>query len=290
MADPPDGVRPTSTRCGARLGELGSVVVAFSGGADSASWPGSPATRSGPTGPSRSPPCRRRSPPRSGPTAEALAASGACGGRRCETDELADPAYARQRRRALLPLQDRAAWTSSAPLAEADGRHRRARREPRRPRRPPARPAGRGRAGRRRSRWSTPASPRPTSATRRGGSGLRTWDKPAAACLASRVPYGTPVTIGVLDAVARAEAGLRALGFRRAARAPLRRPGPARGAARRPARRSSPAATRSSPRCGRPATATSPSTSRASAPATSTPRSTPDRPPPRRPPRSGLGW
>jgi uncharacterized protein len=44
--------------------------------------------------------------------------------------------------------------------------------------------------------------------------GLRTWDKPAAACLASRVPYGTPVTIGVLDRVARAESGLRALGFR----------------------------------------------------------------------------
>jgi uncharacterized protein len=44
--------------------------------------------------------------------------------------------------------------------------------------------------------------------------GLRTWDKPAAACLASRVPYGTPVTLGVLDRVARAESGLRALGFR----------------------------------------------------------------------------
>jgi uncharacterized protein len=44
--------------------------------------------------------------------------------------------------------------------------------------------------------------------------GLRTWDKPAAACLASRVPYGTPVTLGVLDTVARAESGLRRLGFR----------------------------------------------------------------------------
>jgi pyridinium-3,5-biscarboxylic acid mononucleotide sulfurtransferase len=43
--------------------------------------------------------------------------------------------------------------------------------------------------------------------------GLRTWDKPAAACLASRVPYGTPVTIGVLGQVERAEAALRALGF-----------------------------------------------------------------------------
>lgn len=44
--------------------------------------------------------------------------------------------------------------------------------------------------------------------------GLRTWDKPAAACLASRVPYGTPVTIGVLSGVARAESALRRLGFR----------------------------------------------------------------------------
>jgi pyridinium-3,5-biscarboxylic acid mononucleotide sulfurtransferase len=43
--------------------------------------------------------------------------------------------------------------------------------------------------------------------------GLRTWDKPAAACLASRVAYGTPVTLGVLDSVARAESGLRRLGF-----------------------------------------------------------------------------
>src|SRR3954447_11517131 len=44
--------------------------------------------------------------------------------------------------------------------------------------------------------------------------GLRTWDKPAAACLASRVPYGTPVTLSVLQEVAAAESGLRALGFR----------------------------------------------------------------------------
>lgn len=43
--------------------------------------------------------------------------------------------------------------------------------------------------------------------------GLKTWDKPAAACLASRVPYGTPVTLGTLRSVARAEGALRALGF-----------------------------------------------------------------------------
>ena len=44
--------------------------------------------------------------------------------------------------------------------------------------------------------------------------GLRTAAKPAAPCLASRVPYGTPVTVAVLSSVARAESGLRALGFR----------------------------------------------------------------------------
>jgi uncharacterized protein len=43
--------------------------------------------------------------------------------------------------------------------------------------------------------------------------GLRTWDKPAAACLASRVPYGTTVTLSVLSRVERAEAALHALGF-----------------------------------------------------------------------------
>lgn len=43
--------------------------------------------------------------------------------------------------------------------------------------------------------------------------GLRTWDKPAAACLASRLPYGTPVTLRRLTTVEQAEDGLRRLGF-----------------------------------------------------------------------------
>ncbi len=43
--------------------------------------------------------------------------------------------------------------------------------------------------------------------------GLRTWDKPAAPCLASRLPYGTPVTLGRLRSVEQAEAGLRRMGF-----------------------------------------------------------------------------
>jgi uncharacterized protein len=44
--------------------------------------------------------------------------------------------------------------------------------------------------------------------------GLPTWDKPAMACLSSRIPYGTPVTVEALDQVGAAEAFLRGLGMR----------------------------------------------------------------------------
>jgi pyridinium-3,5-biscarboxylic acid mononucleotide sulfurtransferase len=44
--------------------------------------------------------------------------------------------------------------------------------------------------------------------------GLRVWDKPASACLSSRIEYGHPVTREVLDVVERGENALRALGFR----------------------------------------------------------------------------
>jgi len=44
--------------------------------------------------------------------------------------------------------------------------------------------------------------------------GLPTWDKPAMACLASRLPYGTPITEQALKQVEAAEAFLRSLGIR----------------------------------------------------------------------------
>ena len=44
--------------------------------------------------------------------------------------------------------------------------------------------------------------------------GLPTWDKPAMACLASRLPYGTPITEDALKQVEAAEAFLRSLGIR----------------------------------------------------------------------------
>ncbi len=44
--------------------------------------------------------------------------------------------------------------------------------------------------------------------------GLPTWDRPASACLSSRIPYGTPVTIQNVKTVETGEEELKALGFR----------------------------------------------------------------------------
>lgn len=44
--------------------------------------------------------------------------------------------------------------------------------------------------------------------------GLPTWDKPSLACLASRVSYGTAITVERLDRIAQAESYLRSLGIR----------------------------------------------------------------------------
>ena len=44
--------------------------------------------------------------------------------------------------------------------------------------------------------------------------GLPTWDRPASACLSSRIPYGTPVTVQNVKTVERGEEEIKALGFR----------------------------------------------------------------------------
>ena len=44
--------------------------------------------------------------------------------------------------------------------------------------------------------------------------GLPFWDRPAAACLSSRIPYGTPVTVETVKTVEAGEEELKALGFR----------------------------------------------------------------------------
>jgi len=44
--------------------------------------------------------------------------------------------------------------------------------------------------------------------------GLSTWDRPASACLSSRVPYGTPVTVKTIQTIEEGEEAIRALGFK----------------------------------------------------------------------------
>lgn len=44
--------------------------------------------------------------------------------------------------------------------------------------------------------------------------GLSIWDRPAAACLSSRVPYGTPVTLETIQTIEQGEEAIRALGFK----------------------------------------------------------------------------
>ena len=46
------------------------------------------------------------------------------------------------------------------------------------------------------------------------GLGLPNWNKPSFACLSSRIPHGTEVTVGALRQIEAAEAAIKALGFR----------------------------------------------------------------------------
>ena len=198
----------------AGLRELGDIVVAFSGGADSA-FVARVATDT--LGPGRVRCVTAVSPslaPEELEDCRALAAEWDLRYEEVRTDELADPAYAANDgsrcyhckaslMTALGPVSDAAGPSATVVLGVnlddlADHR------------------PGQVAAAERGAVFPLVTAGFTKSDVRTWSRrlGLRTWDKPAAACLASRVPYGTPVTFTTLDTVARAESGLRALGFR----------------------------------------------------------------------------
>lgn len=195
----------------AHLARLGRVVVAFSGGADSAFLAKVATEVLGPTGAVAVTAVSPSLAPEERADCAALAAEWGLTWREVATDELADASYAANGgdrcyhckanlMEAVAPLATELDATVVLGVNLDDlGDHR----------------PGQKAAGERGALFPlvdagfTKADVR--EASRRLG--LRTWDKPAAACLASRVPYGTPVTLSVLSSVATAESGLRALGF-----------------------------------------------------------------------------
>jgi len=193
-----------------RLAGLDRVVVAFSGGADSAflAWVANDVL-----GPERATAVTAVSPSLAGlerDDCRALATEWGLAWREVETDEMASAAYRRNDvdrcfwckdalMDAVTPLLDPGATVALGVNVDDLADHR------------PGQEAARQRgavfplveAG------FTKEDVRRTSREL----GLRTWDKPAAPCLASRLPYGVEVTLGRLRSVEEAEAALRVLGF-----------------------------------------------------------------------------
>jgi uncharacterized protein len=128
-----------------------------------------------------------------------------------ESHELERSRLRRQPADPMCAVQDRADG-GGRPHRRRARRDRAARHQPRRPRRLPPRHRRRRRRGARMPMVDAQLSKAEIRALSRQ-LGLRTWDKPQLACLSSRFPYGTSITPARLRQVDDLEDGVRALGF-----------------------------------------------------------------------------
>ena len=220
MARRPLSSAPSSS---ARIAALGSAVVAFSGGVDSSLVAALAARALGP----RALAVTAVSPALATASSTARARVAAAIGIAHETittDELARDGYRRERPRPLLPLQVRALRRARRARRRRGYARAALGRQRRRRRRLAARPARRRRARRRPPAARGRRRRRRRCASSRATLGVPSAEKPASPCLASRIPYGTPVDPDDARQDRPRRAGRARARLPRAARPPPRRP------------------------------------------------------------------